>query len=81
MSMLQLKNVPEPTKRSLRKRAREAGMTMSDYVLRLIERDLQRPTPDELLRRLSELTPHDDWPSGAELLEEARREREEELGW
>lgn len=80
MSMLQLKNVPEETKLALRERAAKSGMSMSDYVLRLIERDLATFTSEELLARLARLRPIGG-PSGAELLEEARRERERELGW
>ena len=81
MSMLQLKNIPERTKRALRKRAAERGMSMSDYVLRLIERDLTTLSPEEAHKRLAALPKHEDWPSGAQLLEEARAEREQELGW
>ena len=81
VSMLQLKNVPERTKRALRKRATESGMTMSDYVLQLIKRDLERPTKAELLKRLERLRPIVSSRSAAEDLEDARRERDEELGW
>jgi len=81
MSMLQLKNVPEPIKRSLRKRARDEGLTMSDYVLGLIKRDLDRPSTSEILKRLEALPINEELPSAAELLDEARREREEGRGW
>jgi len=82
MSMLQLKNIPEPLKRALRRRAKETGQTMSEYVLGLIERDLGRLSPKEIKRRLERLPRHDDSDGiGARFLEEARREREEELGW
>jgi hypothetical protein len=81
MGTLQLKNISEKTKRKLRSRAKDEGMSMSEYVLRLIERDLGRLRGKELLRRLEQLPQHDDWPTGGELLEEARREREQELGW
>lgn len=80
MSMLHLKNLPESVKKALRRRAREEGTTMSDYVLRLIKKDLERPSPHEILRRLEKLRPIEGL-SGAQLVEEVRREREKELGW
>ncbi len=81
MSMLQLKNVPERTKRALRKRAEQEGTTMSDYVLRLIERDLARPTREQMLARLRNLRPIVSSRTAAQDLEDVRRERDEELGW
>lgn len=74
MAMLQLRTIPEDLKRALRRRARQEGVSMSDYVLRLIRDDLARPTPQEIKNRLDALADLSDGPSGAELLEEARRE-------
>ena len=81
MSTLQLKNIPEKTKRKLRSRARNEGMSMSEYVRKLIERDLNRPTREEMLARLRSLPPITSARTAAEDVEDARREREEELGW
>lgn len=82
MAMLQLKNLPEPVKRALRRRARDAGVSMSDYVLGLIERDLEHLSPKEIAHRLECLPRHDgDDGIGARLVVENRRERQEELGW
>lgn len=73
MAMFQLRSIPEDVKRALRRRARSEGVTMSDYVLRLIRSDLARPTPNEIKRRLAAL-PELEGPPSAQLVEEARRE-------
>ena len=54
MTMLQVRNMPEEMHRLLKARAAMAGMSMSDYVLRELQRTLERPERAELLRRLSE---------------------------
>jgi plasmid stability protein len=76
MATLQLRNVPEGVKRSLRKRARDMGETMSEYVLRLIREDLDNPSPTEFQRRLGELWEMAEPPDipAHVLVEEARRE-------
>jgi antitoxin FitA len=51
--MIQLRNVPDRLHRKLKRRARIAGMSLSDYLISEIERSAQRPTLHELLRRLS----------------------------
>jgi plasmid stability protein len=73
MSMLQVKNVPEALKRKLRKRARDTGTTMSEYVLRLLRQHLDEPTPEEILARLERLSPVEG-VKAADLLAEARAE-------
>lgn len=40
---IHLRNVPEATYQALKTRAAAEGMSMSDYLKRLIERDLKRP--------------------------------------
>ncbi|HKH45281.1 MAG TPA: hypothetical protein VKM72_11500 [Thermoanaerobaculia bacterium] len=50
--MVQIRNVPEEIHRKLKARAALSGMSISDYLLREIERSLERPTRDELLERL-----------------------------
>ena len=56
-TMIQIRNVPRRVHRKVKARAALAGMTMSDYLLHEIEKLLERPTRDELLQRLDELTP------------------------
>lgn len=50
--MVQVRNVPDEIHRKLKSRAALAGMSISEYLLREIERSLERPTPEELLARL-----------------------------
>lgn len=50
--MVQIRNVPDELHRRLKARAALAGMSISEYLLREIERSLERPTPKELLQRL-----------------------------
>lgn len=45
--MLQVKNLPAELHAALAARARARGVTMSEYVTRLLERDLARPTVDD----------------------------------
>ena len=47
--MVQIRNVPEDLHRKLKARAALAGMSISEYLLREIEKSLARPTPEELL--------------------------------
>lgn len=55
--MVQIRNVPDELHRKLKSRAALAGMSISEYLLREIERSLQRPTREELLQRLQSLEP------------------------
>jgi hypothetical protein len=52
MGMIQIRNVPEPLHRKLKAKAAEEGLTLSDYLLRMAERDAARPTIAELSERL-----------------------------
>jgi plasmid stability protein len=52
MAHIQIRNVPPELHRKLKVRAAEAGMTLSDYLLREVERTASRPTIDELTRRI-----------------------------
>ena len=49
--MIQIRNVPDDIHRRLKVRAAEAGMSLSDYLLRDIERSARRPTIDEIFER------------------------------
>jgi len=50
--MVQIRNVPDELHRKLKSRAALAGMSISEYLLRELERSLERPTREELLQRL-----------------------------
>jgi plasmid stability protein len=52
MSMIQIRDVPEPLHRKLKARAALAGQSLSDYLLAEIKKTLDRPTREELLARV-----------------------------
>ncbi len=73
--MLQVRNVPDALHRILKARAALAGMSLSDYVLRELRRTAERPTPDELRRRIESRRPVEPHPSPVEALAEERASR------
>ncbi|MEP6862769.1 MAG: hypothetical protein ABJE66_19240 [Deltaproteobacteria bacterium] len=50
--LVQIKNVPEGVHRTLKARAAQAGMTLSDYLLKEISEVAARPTLEEVLAKL-----------------------------
>lgn len=52
MGLIQIRNVPEDVHRTLKARAASAGTSLSDYVLREIERTARTPTAEELDDRI-----------------------------
>jgi antitoxin FitA len=79
MTHLQIKNVPPEIHEALRRRAARENMTMSDYVLDLLSRDLALPTQREWLARLHDRTPVLIEDEALKALHEARDERAREL--
>lgn len=57
MPMLQVRNVPEALHREIKARAALAGMSVSEYLILELRRSVERPTREELLRRLSKRDP------------------------
>jgi plasmid stability protein len=60
MATIQLRNVPKALHQRLKSRAAQAGMSLSDYLLREIREVAERPTIEELrarLERRSRITP------------------------
>ena len=55
--MIQIRNVPEPVHRTLKTRAAQARMTLSDYLLAEVEQFAKRPTIDELTERIQRRSP------------------------
>lgn len=49
--MLQVRNLPDELHEALKERARSEGMTMSDYVTKVLRRDLSKPTMAEWIAR------------------------------
>ena len=79
MSAIQVKNLPEPMHAELRRRAAEEGMTLAEYILDVLRRDLAVPGQRQWLERLGSREPVQ--TTGAlGALGAARAEREAELG-
>lgn len=55
--MVQIRNVPSDLHRELKARAALAGMSLSDFLLRELRQALDRPTPEEMRKRLSSRQP------------------------
>jgi len=55
--MIQLRHVPNDLHRKLKAQAAGEGLSLSDYLLREVERVAERPTPGDLRRRLAQRTP------------------------
>jgi plasmid stability protein len=47
--MIQIRNVPDDLHRTLKARAAQAGLSLSDYLLREVRKTAERPTLDEVL--------------------------------
>jgi antitoxin FitA len=76
MALLQIRNMPDDLKERLRARAGKADITMSDYVIRLVRDDLDKPTMEEWLERVRALPLRTDLNlTAAEALAEARSEQ------
>jgi plasmid stability protein len=71
--MLQVRNVPDQVHRTLKARAAQAGLSLSDYVLAELRRVAERPTREELIARLARRQPVRLKQSAAQAL---RRERD-----
>lgn len=75
MAHIQIRNVPEALHRKLKVRAAEAGMTLSDYLLREVERAADRPTIAELTERVRSRNLARSQTPAAELIREDRNRR------
>lgn len=73
--MIQIRNVPEELHRKLKARAAMAGMSLSDYLRRLAERDLEKPTLKEWLERVKSREPVSLDPSPTEIIRQERDSR------
>ena len=77
MGAIQVKDVPEDLHEALRRRALEQGMTLADYVLDLIRRDLGLPSRREWFERLATREPVNIPPgASADMIRAERAERE-----
>lgn len=53
-TMVQIRNVPVALHRRLKARAASEGLSMSDYILREMDKALARPSRQELLAKILE---------------------------
>ena len=72
--MLQVRNVPDDVHAELRRRAQAAGVSLSEYLLRELERIAARPPIEEVLARSASRRLD---MSMAEVVETIRTERPE----
>lgn len=52
-TLVQIRDVPEDVHRILKSRAAASGVSLSEYLRTLLERDAARPTPRELSARIA----------------------------
>ena len=74
MKMVQVRNVPDDVHRKLKERAAREGTTLSNLILREMERIANRPSPEELFERIRTRTPVGG-PSAADLIRSERDQR------
>ena len=70
--MIQLRNVPDELHRKLKARAANAGMSLSDFMIREAKLIAERPTMEEMRRRLEALPPVKLKTSPAKIIREMR---------
>jgi plasmid stability protein len=73
--MIQVRNVPDRLHRELVKRAKTAGLTLTDYIQALLEREVKRPPSTEVFDRIAQRTKVDLGSSVAEFLREERQDQ------
>ncbi len=77
-SLLQIRNVPEEARRTLKARAAARGESLNTYLLRMLDREVARPTVAEVLDRAARRSERAA-VSAVGPLENARRDREGQL--
>jgi antitoxin FitA len=76
--LLQIRGVPDQTRRELKARAAARGQSLNAYLLELIDREVARPTVAEVLRRAGQRAERA-IGSAADIVEAARVAREDQL--
>jgi plasmid stability protein len=74
--MIQVRNVPDRLHRELVKRAKARGQSLTDYVEDVLEREVARPSREEVFERIHQLPRVELDRPAAELIREERAERE-----
>jgi antitoxin FitA len=76
MGHIQIRNVPDDVHRALKARAAKKGMSLSGYLLAEVTELAEHPTLEELVARIRSRPMIRPQVSNAELIREARVERE-----
>jgi antitoxin FitA len=79
MGHIQIRNVPDDLHRTLKARAAKEGMSLSEYLLREVVELAASPTLAEMTERIRSRPMIRSKVPAAELIREAREEREREL--
>ena len=74
--MIQLRNVPDDLHRKLKARAAIAGLSLSDFLTREARKIAERPTNEEIRKRLAALPVQHLTMSPAEAIRQERDRRE-----
>lgn len=77
--MIQIRHVPDALHKQLTVRAAQAGLSLSDYLRTVLEREAQVMTFDDMKARLAALEPVSTTESSVDLIKNARAERDAEL--
>lgn len=77
-SLLQVRDVPDEARRTLKARAAARGKSLNAYMLELIARETERPTVGEVLERATRRA-ESAGASALESLNTARTKRDEQL--
>ena len=74
--MIQVRNVPDKLHRELTRRARAGGETLTEYIERILEREVARPQSQELFARIARRPRVDLGEPASELIKRERAVRE-----
>jgi antitoxin FitA len=77
-SLLQIRGVPEETRRALKARAAESGRSLNSYLLDLVNQEASRPTVAEVLERAARRAERAAG-SALDVVTAARAERDDQL--
>ena len=78
--MIQVRNVPDRLHRELKRRARAKGFALTDYIQKILEREVARPPADDVFDWIESRTPVKLDVPVSELIREERAERERRWG-
>jgi hypothetical protein len=73
--MIQVRSVPESLHRELMKRANALGLTLTDYIQRILEREVARPPAGEVFARVAKRAPVNLGRPAAQLIRDERQTR------